>query len=123
MPFQIVQTAARPRAAIAIAQAQIDRSPSPSADFALAMQIANLLDKHYPGHPWATWADHDQGIAVIKNCALDRKLGMIMHIANLSSPNEVESQVIERGGQFLERFNIPRGAMRPQDYEAAKRQF
>jgi|TARA_Y100000310_G_scaffold315266_1_gene365601 hypothetical protein len=120
---QIIQTAAKARPTIAIDAPQLERSPSPLADYALAKDICDLLMAHYPGHPWAVNADHDQGVSVIKNTALSRKGGMIMHIGKINGPSDLRDKVVRFGGEFLERYDIPRGEASTQGYAEASKQL
>ncbi len=94
-----------------------------AADQALASRAGTILNEHYPGHPWAVHTDHEQGVMTVWNMALSDKYKMVMHLGKSRSAAEFRAWVINAGGEFLERYDIPRGAMRSEDYATAKAQF
>ena len=83
--------------------------PIPLEDFTLSKKVAEVLHKHYPGHAWGVTASVDQGIVTIRNFALTEKQGFIILIDKMKSDPAMKL-VVNAGGEFLERFNIKRGA-------------
>lgn len=83
----------------------------PPADLQLAKAIAETLAQHYPGWPWAITADHEQGIATIKNHMLHERWGFLFKIGANDTPTALYRAVVRAGGELLERFGIPRGPM------------
>lgn len=77
------------------------------ADMALAKDIADTLDHHYPGHAWAVYACHAKGIAWIKNIAFSEKMGFLFKVGEV---DDWRKAVVMAGGEFLERWGQRRGA-------------
>lgn len=99
-------------------------SKIPPADLNLAKAVTQVLMKQYPGHPWAVWASHEQGVVVIKLpnltdstglLALGRLFGMVLHIDKMSEGTFLQD-VTRAGGELLERWGIRRGAYRNGTY-------
>lgn len=72
----------------------------------LAKQVAELLDRTYPGHLWAV-AAHG-GVVNVKNLALEGLWGFILHSHALVN-GDMPKAVMRAGGELLERFRISRG--------------
>ena len=80
------------------------------ANQAIAKQIAETLNKHYPGHAWMVDANVMQGIVRIHNLELSQEYGYILHIDKLANDPSM-SLTIRAGGEFLERFGLKRGKL------------
>ena len=70
-------------------------------DILLAKEIAETLHEHYPGHLWAVF---------IKNYYLSDQKCMVLHYDKLGDATTRKKRVIMSGGEFLERYNVKRGA-------------
>lgn len=82
-------------------------------DIALCKEVWEVLDKHYPGHPWMVGADHFAGTVSIQLAYEDRvefnysKWGYLLHIRNLNTPESMK-KVMRAGGEMLERWKLAR---------------
>lgn len=84
-------------------------------DAILAGQVAEMLTKHYPGHPWAVTADHKGGVIVIKNLGFSFTYGYVLKIADDDGPR-LHVEIMRAGGEILERFRVPRARAQEEDY-------
>jgi hypothetical protein len=80
-----------------------------AAEHAMAMEISRVLTRHYPGHAWAVFVNGKGGIAYVMNFQITAKMGFVLHLSNLDSPNELAARAIRAGGEYLERHRIDRG--------------
>ena len=95
------------RQAELVAPSERDRQ---EAEYEMAKQMAEILQKQYPGHRWATFADSRQGITWVAIPALmGPSLRYVIHISKMSSYPEMCQQLREAAGQILERFKLERG--------------
>jgi len=81
-----------------------------AAEIALCKQVADVLQKHFPGYPWLVgMSDLQAGVLVIdlpyKPPSL-RQWGYLLHAANAGD----ERQVRNAGGEWLERLSLARKA-------------
>lgn len=82
-------------------------------DIALCKSVWEVLDKHYPGHPWMVGADHFAGVVTIQLAYEDRvefnysRYGFLLHIRNLDAPESMK-KVMRAGGEMLERWKLAR---------------
>lgn len=82
--------------------------PFVQADLALTVKISEVLERHYPAHPWMVTVSHAQGYAAIKlPILMKRNQHHILHITTLKSDPGLKC-VIRAAGEILERLNIPR---------------
>ena len=84
-------------------------SPLRSADEALSIRIMASLLRHYPGWQWSVSAQHEQGVVIVRNLNLANKAGFVLHIADLKQHDAMEREGVDAGGEFLERYGMPRG--------------
>lgn len=80
------------------------------ANQSIAKQIAETLDKHYPGHAWMVTADVLQGVVKIYNLELSNEYGYVLHIDTLLNDPSMKI-TIKAGGEFLERYGLRRGEL------------
>jgi hypothetical protein len=111
-----LQTTADDVAATAIARGITD--PFAQADQALGEKIRATLEHHYPGWNWAVSAKHEQGVVWIRNLNLASKAGFVLHISDLKTDADYKHEVMDAGGEYLERYNQPRGRFDPDRYLA-----
>lgn len=83
-------------------------------DITLCKQINDILQKHYPGHPWMVGCNHKAGTIHIELPYLDRlrtrfPYGYMLHINKMVRPSVVRKKTIHAGGELLERYNLARG--------------
>ncbi len=74
-------------------------------DLALANRMNEVLQRHYPGHPWNIYVDSAQGVAVIKHQWLSDNFGYTLHLHKLDVGL---TKVRTAGGELLERYNMRR---------------
>ena len=78
-----------------------------SLEVKIAQDIAEKLNKHYPGHMWGVNADVNNGITTIQAVELSTEYGYLLHLADLDIDLKC---VVRAGGEILERFRVKRGA-------------
>lgn len=74
----------------------------------LNMNIARILEKHYPGHRWAISCKEHTGMATIKNVSLSRHYGYYLNLRNCQKAADLEKAVMRAGGEILERYYVER---------------
>lgn len=88
-----------------------DKAGSKSAaDYTLATNIIACLDYHYPGIIWTVVVRSEQGVCYIGVPDICSYVWLIK-LTDLASDPGFKS-VIRAGGDYLERFNIPRGDLK-----------
>lgn len=91
-------------------------SPQQAADLALTQAIANHVETHYPGHPWAINVDHLQGMALISiPLFMGSNNYYFIPLETLKSDPGMRS-VTNACGHILELYNIPRAAFTQQSF-------
>lgn len=90
------------------------------SDISLAKRIADILDRHYPGHAWVVEVIHTQGVVRVRNFMLSQKFGMVLHLRGVKAVSDWERDIVRAGGEFLERWQIHRGRFRIEDYAHIK---
>jgi hypothetical protein len=82
------------------------------ADLALTKRIAEVLERHYPSHPWMVEVTHAQGVAYISlPIVMKRNQKFVLHTDRLKSDPGLRA-VVRAGGEILERHNVPRSGFR-----------
>lgn len=85
-------------------------------DEVIAKNVAEHLHKHYPGHLWAV--NVEGGVVNVHNLFLSGTWGFRIFISDI----DVDYKVVTRaGGELLERYNVARKAMNPDEIAALKR--
>ena len=87
-------------------------------NIALAKRIWEVLQFHYPGHYWVTGANHEQGIVRIE-FPMFTMWPYILKIADLKADPGMK-QVVDAGGEILERYRIPRSGFTVANLVAAQ---
>lgn len=86
--------------------------PHAARDLALTKRIAQVLERHYPSHPWMVEVSHAQGVAFISlPIIMRRNQRFVLHTDRLASDPTLRS-VVRAGGELLERHNVPRSGFR-----------
>lgn len=88
------------------------------ADMTTAKAVADVLDRHYPGHLWKVNVDSMNGIATVLNMRLSGNWGFILKLTDTYSGSEFEKRVMLAGGELLERYRLHTGAFRQSQYDS-----
>lgn len=80
------------------------------ANESIAKEVAERLNRHYPGHAWAVNADVMQGIVRVHNLNLSGEWGFILKMDDLHA-DSTGKLIVNAGGELLERFNMSRGEL------------
>lgn len=88
-------------------------------DMRVARGIGELLNKHYFGYTWKSFADVKQGIV---GFSIPELMGDTLHmVINLKQFGDLQPQlIIEKAGELLERMHLPRGTVDMAAYAFAK---
>jgi hypothetical protein len=78
------------------------------AELAESKRIAEILQRHYPGHLWAVNVDARGGMATIQNLGLSGRWGFYIRLAEIVN-DPFMSKVVHAGGELLERYRVSRG--------------
>ena len=86
--------------------AEAPHDPHKAVDMRMAKACWEVLHSHYPGHMWVVAANHHQGVVLVQlPCFTD--WSWCLKINDLKNEPTLKS-VMRAGGDFLERYNIPR---------------
>lgn len=89
-----------------IADGEVD--PFLAKDLALTKRMAEVLERHYPGHPWMVQVSHAQGVAYVKlPILMKRNQAYILHIDRMAMDPTLRC-VMRAGGELLEKYQVPR---------------
>ena len=91
-------------------------------DMRIAEGMGVLLNRHYFGYEWKTYADTKQGVV---GFSIPELMGPTLHfVINLkqwdSSADSFMQLIVEKAGELLERMNLPRGKADMEAILAAK---
>lgn len=77
-------------------------------DVMLATEIKTVLDKYYPGYPWAVWVNDERlgGEVCITNWMASQKKGYYLHLDTVYKDVD-RKRVVRAGGEFLEAAGMP----------------
>ena len=85
------------------------------SDHILAKNVAEVLDKKYPG--WL-WAVHSMdGVVTVKSMLLSGNWGFVLHANKIDNDYKT---VMRAGGEILERYNQKRGTFNQDIYNDLK---
>lgn len=91
-----------------------------ASTFLLVKDIADKLEKLYPGWMWAVQPDERGGVVNIFSMRLSMRWGYRMHTRNVQEdPNR--KLAMQAGGEILERFGQVRGPYEYSRWKAANR--
>lgn len=86
----------------------IENDEHVAADVALTARIAEVLERHYPSHPWMVEVSHAKGCAFISlPIIMKRNQKYVLHISALKADPGLRA-VMRAAGEILERHNVPR---------------
>ena len=77
-------------------------------DFVMAKNMAELLNRIYPGHLWAVTCDGFTGLATLRNMALSGVMAYVLHLDAQYSASMWDKMVMRAGGEVLERYRLAR---------------
>lgn len=77
-------------------------------ELVLARELAELLEKHYPGYLWAVNVTLHGGMATIQALALSGEWGCYVPLARILNDPQ-RRYVVQCGGELLERYRVHRG--------------
>lgn len=89
-------------------------------DMILAKEIADTLNSHYPGHLWGVNVQGEQGVADIFDLMVSGEMGYRIKLVNMYSASQLKRNVIQAGGEILERFRLARGRFDESQYVLLK---
>jgi hypothetical protein len=98
-----------------------DPRPDPflEADLALSRRVAEVIERHYFGHPFKVVVRHDQGIVQIQIPKLmPATRWFVVYIADLNADPGMKA-IVRGCGDILERYNLPRCAYDREQFIAA----
>ena len=89
----------------------------------LANRIMEKVQQHYPGHPWRVDVEHHKnvGMAFLWMPGFSN-WKMAMRISDLAVDPTMKL-VVRLGGEFLERYNMPRTGIDLSSYLTAKAKY
>jgi len=90
--------------------------PDEQSDMAIAKQVGDTLQRHYPNHPWVISV---QGRAlIVRHLAIAAEVaakihregfGSVLPKDKLGTPKQIRRTAVKFGGELLEAFQLPRG--------------
>ena len=80
-------------------------------DHMVAKNVAEVLEKKYPGWLWAVHAD--RGVVTVKSMLLSGNWGFLLHEDKIDNDYKT---VVRAGGEILERYNQHRGRFNQPKY-------
>lgn len=80
-------------------------------EMVIAKDMADILHNAYPRHIWAVNVDRAGGVAHVRNLALSGQWGFVIKLPDVYSASEMKRQVLQAGGEILERYRVKRGAL------------
>lgn len=90
------------------------------ADVKLGERMIFWLEHYYPGHAFFVQSNHEAGTVTIQLLYEDKKKvikrwahGMLIHIVNLGSDNDIKRRAMLDGGELLERYQLARKGANP----------
>lgn len=96
-----------------------------AADIALCKTVSDMLNKHYPNHPWLIGCNHEAGDLYIQLQYPSRigklaRHGYRIHMDSALNHDVLKQKVMRGGGELLERWGLERNAANSNSYEKAR---
>lgn len=86
----------------------------------LVKRMADLLEKHYPGWLWCIQPDERGGVINVFSLRLSGEWGYRFRTMDIQGdPKVADPKIRNAGGEILERFRVPRGVYRYDDWKGA----
>lgn len=92
------------------------------ANESIAREVAECLNKAYPGHAWAVRANVETGLCQVYNLRLSGTWGFVLHLDDLATDPSMKL-TIRAGGELLERYNLSRARLKEDEYADVKFDF
>ena len=86
-----------------------ESDPYRAADIRLTRQVADVIQRDFPGHAWLIEVSHKQGVVMISIPLFMGRHKWVIHIEKMKTDPMMKS-VILAAGEILERYRIPRQA-------------
>jgi hypothetical protein len=84
----------------------------------LVKRMADLLERHYPGWMWCVQPDDVGGVINLFSMRLSGEWGYRFRILDIQGdPKVCDRVIVAAGGEILERFYVPRGTYRYEDWK------
>lgn len=83
----------------------------------LVKRIGDTLEKHYPGWAWAVRPEQEHGMIYVNALKLHGSWGLTLRIIDVQCDVHLRT-VMRLAGELLERFGVPRGRYRYNDWVA-----
>lgn len=90
------------------------------ADIDLGQKMIDWLAHYYPYHAFFVQCNHEAGTLTIQLLYQDKNKvvkrwahGMLLHIHNLSTENDIKRRAMLDGGELLERYQLAREGANP----------
>lgn len=87
----------------------------------MAKNMAEVLNRHYPGHMWAV--NVQDSVVNVFNLALSGRWGFTLSIPAQYSASDFDRQVMRAGGELLERYRLARGRFNEENYAGLRSDF
>ena len=84
--------------------------------------IADTLEKHYPGWLWTVGPNEEGGIINIFSLRLSGYWGYVMHIENCQGADR-HKKALEAGGVILERYGLRRAGYSREQWKLCRKDF
>lgn len=98
---------------VCVASATMTTNERVQAKNAMAMLL-----KHYPGYYWSVTIN--AGVMTVTNMNLSGKWGFVIHLSKLSGDYR---ELVNAGGELLERYRVHRGKMKRDELAELQRDF
>lgn len=89
-------------------------------DLSKAKNIAEFLEKAYPGYGWAVTADSKNNMATVLAMRLSGDWGFYAHLDKIDVSGKF---LLRNAGELLERYRVKRGAIDRDQVRNLKRDF
>lgn len=97
-----------------------DQLKCSAATILLVKGIGDALERHYPGWGWAIQPNERGGVLNIRALRLSGEWGYVLLLRKIQDdPRHTEA--IRAAGEILERFRVPRGMYRYEDWKATRK--
>jgi hypothetical protein len=87
----------------------LDNAQAAGLELNLAKETADILHTTYPGNLWAVSVEGPR--VMVRNLALAGNWGYVRYIPAIYSASDWKKQVLQDGGELLERYEMSRNPM------------
>ena len=84
----------------------------------MVKNVADTLDKHYPGHAWMVGPSNDYSMLAIWNGDLSARYGMWVKVTDIDPEYR---NIMRWAGELLERAKVSRGKAKEDELETLER--